>query len=126
MCHTDTIRPNIVRQLTKIMVAKFTGSHLNADMMKVGIFYRIEMRHMKRDIMFFTQLSAKLLIMVRLFTPKMEVAVDRLNLITQLPEHQEQSHTISPSRQGHEVFALSCQEVVFPDIISNSLHGMEG
>lgn len=60
------------------------------------------MRKMQRHMAILAQLFAESLIMVRLLTTEMEIAMRRLHLITEVEQNAQQSHTVCTTRKSYQ------------------------
>ena len=75
MSHTNTRRTEVLTQLSKPIVTQFTGSHLNAYLMQIGIRPCVKMCSVQLNAKFLTEFHTKSLVPIRLNTTKMEIAM---------------------------------------------------
>ena len=76
MPHTNATGAHVLTKVFEMGVPQLARRHLNAHMMQPGITARVKMRQMQGDVKFLTQLLAKKLVPIRLFTAQAEIAMD--------------------------------------------------
>ena len=84
MSHTNTRRTEVLTQLSKPIVTQFTGSHLNAYLMQIGIFMRIKMCTMQFYAKPLTEFHTKSLVPIRLSATQMEITMGGMYVETML------------------------------------------
>ena len=102
-------------QLLEITITQIACSHLYAHLMEVGIGTGVKVGKMKRDGVTATEVDAELLIAIGLVATEVEVAVSRLNMITQPSEHQQQTNAVGATREGYQMCVARRQEVMGGD-----------
>ena len=85
MRHTDTFGLDFVGQSGKVVVAQLPSGHLDAHMVLRGIEARVEMNTVELHTQAFAKVGTELFVAVGFVAAQLEIAMDGLYLIAQLP-----------------------------------------
>ena len=102
----DGVGTDVTAQALEIVIAQVACRGLDALAVQPGIGQGVKMNAMKFHSKPCTELNDKLFVAVRLASPKVEVAMHRLNVIAFINHHQQQSDAVSAAAEGHEITAL--------------------
>ena len=68
MGYADAIHLQVLAELKEMAVAQLACSHLDTDLVKLGVLPRFEMYEMERNLLFVAEIPAEKFIPVRLFS----------------------------------------------------------
>ena len=110
MGHGHTVQLPFLQQLLKEIIAQRAGCHLDADMMLVRIGMCGKTTPVQYNLPPLAEVRHKSLITVRLRTTQTEIAVRRLNLISQVLQHTSQGHRICSATESNQHRMLAPQQ----------------
>ena len=100
------------------MVPQFARRHLDAQMVEFRMTTGVEMYDVERNVERLAELFAETFIVVGFVTSQVEIAMNRLQLVTQTVQYPQQAHAIGTSRESHKIGLLRRQELMTGDEIA--------
>ena len=67
------------------------------------VFSCFKVSYVKFDIVVFAELTDKILVAQTLLATQLEIAMDSLDTIAQLPERQQECHAVGSAADGYQV-----------------------
>jgi hypothetical protein len=82
--HANACRSDVVPELFEPPIAQFSGSHLDAYMVQLGVGLCIEMGTMKRHLMLTAEFNTELFVPIRFSPAQMKITMCGMNVIALL------------------------------------------
>ena len=117
--HHNVVSPQILAKFLKVIISEKTRRHLDAYLVVFRIFLCCEVGYVQRDASLFAKCLTEMFIPVGLLSPHMKIAMDTFQLEPQFPQRHQQCHTVSPTRQRHQIFSLTPEQMVSVRICDN-------